>query len=269
MEKNFTKKRPEEFLTALRTLGGTSGNKALRTYLGWEEDLYWRVQGSLIEKGEIIPGRGKGGSVRLNEARVELGTPLSEEHVKSCDVTPMAKVTSTLEKPLYQPLKEAIESKWIKRLGFDHVEVAVTAFQGAKNTGGTFTRPDITAAGYKTYVYLPKRLEVVTFEVKSAGTVNIMAVLEAIAHREAAHRSYVIYPIARAKFDTAPEADRITELAQKHGVGIILAEDANNVESWEILLDAIRNEPDPARLDRFIGDVPDDNMKKQLAKLKG
>ncbi len=95
-----------------------------------------------------------------------------------------------------------------------------------------------------------------------------MAVLEAIAHREAAHRSYVIYTTSPSKFEHATEADRIIELAQKYGIGIILAESRDNVESWEILFDAVRNEPDPARLDRFLGDLPDENMKKQLAKLK-
>jgi len=176
---------------------------------------------------------------------------------------------SCKERSLYQPLKEAIESKWINRFGFDQVFVAETAFQGSKDTGGTFTRPDITVVGIKRYVYLPKRLEIVTFEVKPAEIINIMAVLEAIAHREAAHRSYVIYSTSHAKFEVAAEEDRIIELAQKYGIGIILAEDVDKVESWEILFDAIRNEPDPARLDRFLGDLPDDDMKKQLAKLKG
>jgi hypothetical protein len=153
-------------------------------------------------------------------------------------------------------LKEAIESKWIKRFGFDDVRVEETHSQGKKDTGGTFTRPDITAAGIKTYVYLSKRLEIMTFEVKRAEAISVTAVLEAIAHREAAHRSYVIYSTSRSKFEKAPEADRITELGQKYGIGIILAEKPDEVESWEILLDALRHEPDPARLDRFLGDLP-------------
>jgi hypothetical protein len=55
-------------------------------------------------------------------------------------------------------------------------------------------------------------------------------------------------------------------LAQKYGVGIVLAEKADKVETWEIMLDAIRHEPDPARLDRFLGDLPSEAMKKQLQK---
>jgi hypothetical protein len=51
--------------------------------------------------------------------------------------------------------------------------------------------------------------------------------------------------------------------------GIVLTEKVDDVESWESVLDANRHEPDPARLDRFLADLPDDNMKKQLAKWKG
>jgi hypothetical protein len=48
-----------------------------------------------------------------------------------------------------------------------------------------------------------------------------------------------------------------------------LTEKPDDVENWEIALEAIRHDPDPARLDRFLGDLPSDNMKKQLMKWKG
>ena len=95
-----------------------------------------------------------------------------------------------------------------------------------------------------------------------------MGILEAIAHRESAHRVYVRYAASRAKFEAATDGDRIMEVAQKYGVGIVLTEKVDEVESWEILLDASRNEPDPTRLDRFLADLPGDNMKMQLAKWK-
>ena len=43
------------------------GNKALREKLGgtWTEDLYWAIRSRLIERGQLEPGRGRGGSVRL------------------------------------------------------------------------------------------------------------------------------------------------------------------------------------------------------------
>jgi hypothetical protein len=253
MATNITKNRLEEFISALKEAGGSSGNKALRQHLDWDEEFYWKVQGHLIEKGRIEPGRGYGGSVRLTEAPAVAATTT---------------IATAKERDLYAPLKAAIEGKWIHKFGFDEFRVDETHSRGSKDTGGTFTRPDITAAGIKRYIYLPKRLEIVTFEVKPGDAISIMAVLEAIAHREAAHRAYVIYSTSRANFDGNTEAERITELAQKYGIGIVLAEQASAVESWEILIDAIRHEPDPARLERFLRDLPSERIKNDLSKWK-
>ena len=96
-----------------------------------------------------------------------------------------------------------------------------------------------------------------------------MGVLEAIAHREAAHRAYVMYATSQATFEAAVEYERIVELAQKYGVGIVCTEKPDDVENWEIELEAIRHDPDPARLDRFLNDLPSDSMKKQLMRWKG
>ncbi len=250
-----TAKRLREFKAKLEMLGGSAGNIRLRRELGWEEGFYWEVQGRLIKDGDITAGRGLGGSVSLTAAEAE-------------EAEPVAPFVANSERELYEPLKASIKTKWINRFGFDSVEVEETHSRGAKDTGGTFTRPDITAAGIRRYVYLPKRLEIVTFEVKPATNVGVMGVLEAIAHREAAHRSYVLYHCDREAFDGCAEANRILELAQKYGIGVILARDPREVEGWEIVLDAARHEPDPARLDRFLGDLPNEEMKQQLSKWK-
>jgi hypothetical protein len=165
MPTHVTKNRLDEFVDALREIGGSSGNHSLRQRLAWDEDFYWKAQGRLIEEGRVVPGRGRGGSVRLPDAQV--GT--------SALATPAPIVTGK-EKVLYAPLRAALEQKWINKFGFDDVVVKETHSRGSKDTGGTFTRPDITAAGIRRYVYLPKRLEIVTFEVKSEDAISIMGV---------------------------------------------------------------------------------------------
>jgi hypothetical protein len=262
---NLTKNRVQEFIAALEKLGGSSGNKRLRQELGWDEELYWKVQGNLISDGRLATGRGKGGSVRLTETQ----TSPSETGVALISAAVAMPSVIVRERILYAPVKASIETKWINRFALDDVLVDETHSRGSKDTGGGFTRPDITAVGIRSYVYLPKRLEVVTFEIKPADAVSIMGILEAIAHLEGAHRAYVMYATSRVNFDDAKDSERIMELAQKYGVGIILTEKVDDVESWEIVLDAIRHEPDPARLDRFLADLPGDNMKKQLSKWKG
>jgi hypothetical protein len=264
MPQNITEQRRQDFLKTLADAGGAAGNKALRERLDWEEDFYWRVQAQLIEAGEVVPGRGRGGSVKLTSASIDARTPEGSEENSGVELVNVQRH----ERELYKPLADTIEATWIKRFGFDEVKVAETHSRGGKDTGGTFTRPDITAVGIRRYLYLPKTMEVITFEVKPAEVVSVLGVLEAIAHREAANRSYVIYATSDDGFASAPESERIAELAQKYGVGIILADNPGSVESWDVMLDALRHEPDPARLDRFLGDLPSEEMKKQLSKWK-
>jgi type I restriction enzyme M protein len=52
------------FLAALGRRKEAVGNLTLRERLGWKEDRYWKVHSSLVEDKRIIPGRGRGGSVR-------------------------------------------------------------------------------------------------------------------------------------------------------------------------------------------------------------
>jgi hypothetical protein len=53
------------FIDALTALGGKAGNQALRQRLGWTEDRYARVKRHLIAVDVILPGPGRGGSVRF------------------------------------------------------------------------------------------------------------------------------------------------------------------------------------------------------------
>lgn len=50
------------FLSALPK-GQSVGNMRLRTELGWRDERYWRVHSSLVDAGQIVKGRGRGGSV--------------------------------------------------------------------------------------------------------------------------------------------------------------------------------------------------------------
>ena len=52
----------KKFLSALRRVESI-GNSRLRESLGWNETRYWKVHADLFEKGKIVKGRGRGGSV--------------------------------------------------------------------------------------------------------------------------------------------------------------------------------------------------------------
>jgi type I restriction enzyme M protein len=55
----------QELLGALAALGGSAGNGRLRELLGWDEASYDAIKAQLVASGQLIPGRGRGGSVSL------------------------------------------------------------------------------------------------------------------------------------------------------------------------------------------------------------
>ena len=58
----------DDFLGALAALGGSAGNGRLRDVLEWDEATYDTVKALLLNRGLIVPGRGRGGSVALTDA---------------------------------------------------------------------------------------------------------------------------------------------------------------------------------------------------------
>ncbi len=57
----------DDFLGALAALGGSAGNGRLRELLAWEEATYDAIKAELLNRGRILPGRGRGGSVALTD----------------------------------------------------------------------------------------------------------------------------------------------------------------------------------------------------------
>jgi len=153
------------FVECLERLGGSAGNVTLRTQLNWEDDRYWRTHSLLLDEGRIVRGRGKGGSVTL--VKREQGPPVSPP-ASAGSPEPSTVGQVDREYDLYEPMKIAIGSGWIKERGFDEAVVEVTGLPGRRNTGGTWTRPDLAVLAVKAYPYLPGRIfDIITFEVKN------------------------------------------------------------------------------------------------------
>jgi len=65
----------EQFLEALRALGGTAGNGRLREALGCDEATYEEIKAQLIQRGAVRAGRGRGGSVALADGEPTTAKP--------------------------------------------------------------------------------------------------------------------------------------------------------------------------------------------------
>lgn len=250
MDDQEREKREKEFLNHVPKNGEPIGNKRLREEkLKWRpENVYWIIQKGLVERGIIKRGQGKGGSVRL----------ILEERSKTQRVKE-ATITSTApdrvkEAELYEPMTKAIKKTWVVAQGFDEFIVETTAQGGRKNTGGTWTRPDITVAARSRYHYVPGvHFDVITFEIKPPDSISITCVYEALAHLRSATQAYVLLHIPLEEEENLADAlQDINAEARRHGIGVITADKPDDFDTWNEVVEPIRVEPDPKKLNDFL-----------------
>lgn len=235
-----------------KRFNGKAGNKSLKDILGWNEEneRYWKAHGRALDQGLAISGRGKGGSLQLLVSDEALA---SEE-----DKVPVEGIPEAKELDLYEPAKNVIKEYWAKSEHYDEYIVGITAMRGRASTGGKWSRPDISILAVKAYPFLPDRIfDIVTFEVKPAGQTTVEGVFEALSHQQFASRAYVVFHVPElegaASFnEKISDGNRILGTARKHGVGVILASDIADWETWEEILVAERMIPDPEQANRFI-----------------
>jgi len=174
------------------------------------------------------------------------------------------------EAELYEPMRQVIETSWAREHKTEPLAVVVTAAQGKKQTGGRWTRPDIVSIAVKTFRYLPgKYLELVTFEVKPEDNWDVTAVYEALAHLRSATHAYVVLHVPSSQVSDAGRERTIEELcrvARGHGIGVIVAGDPSDYETWEEHEDAVRHEPDPQLLDDFIAAQLSADVKEKISR---
>lgn len=262
------------FLRELRALGGRAANGQLQGILRWTKEKYWDVHAQLYGDGEIEKGRGYGGTVILIETPPEAtrsrpavaeAVPLPMPAAAATAAAPAAEEIPLRELDLYEPVRKQLSQNWAQRRQLDHCHCEVTALQGRRETGGSWSRPDLALIGYRKYEFLPEKVfELFSFEVKPANDVSIKGVMEALAHREAATRSFVIYHTAGEDFGAFAEAGRIEELATRHGVGVYAARDVNDFNQWAEIVPAQRGTPDPEAVDTFIRRTLSDEAKTLL-----
>lgn len=246
-----------------RKIGNISLLKKLRESASEWDELYWPVRDMLLDEGKIVRGRGQGGAV-ASASRDEAAAD-SPETPK--DEAMAVESAIRKERGLYAPVAQALSQSWVKDQRFFFRSVEVTAGQGKRFTGGKWTRPDIVVVGLRLFPYLPgKSFDLVTFEVKSPENLDITAVYEALAHRRAATQSYVWVSRPDAWDENFEEVlETVRKEAETHGVGLIAAADPEDVDSWDVLAEPLRVEPDAAQLSDFITTQLSEGTKEGLA----
>lgn len=249
----------QALFVALPVDGTTTSNLALQKRLGWGSDRYFRSRDALVDMGLVVRGRGRGGVVRRvlgDSSTVEERTVAVVVEAGADPQTAAATVEAVIknELALYEPMRQVIATSWAKDHRREPLAVEITALQGRRVTGGTWSRPDIVSVEVRTFAFVPgKYLEVATFEVKAANAINVQAVYEALAHRRAATHSYVVLHVPADQAEQLEEAVAdVAEASRAHGIGVITAADPGDYNTWEDREEARRIEPDPERLNAFV-----------------
>lgn len=180
--------------------------------------FFGAIRDSVEDAGLILRGRGRGGTVR----RVPTQAPEPVGETGAAVVAEDVVEALQRELDLYEPLRKVIAAEWAREHRAEPLAVEITAQQGRRATG-IWARPDIVSIEVRTFEYVPgKFIEVVTFEVKPADGISVQAVYEALAHRRAATRSWVLLHVPDERREELEAAIvEVAEVARGHGIGVI------------------------------------------------
>jgi hypothetical protein len=225
-------KDEEALISVLKSeFAGKANNGALRKALGWEQDRYFAARNRLLDKGQVQKAHGGPGGATV--LVVQLETVPAAVAATPEPPPPSGEDTYENEAALYPPMLRQIESVWVKEEGYDSWLCRQTALAGRRVTGGKWTRPDITVVAVQKFKFLRDPIfDVISFEIKPRENISVDGVFEALAHRQYTTRAYVIFHIGGEKFENEPEKNRIEALAEQNGIGLILAEDPQDYETW-------------------------------------
>ena len=254
---NFNKEEIEAFkeqlLDHVPDNGRAIGNITLRdNKLHWNKEKYSAVKNLLIKEGKLELGRGKGGSVKLPPSSVDDANADAQKDYKAMpDPGAQKALVYANEDALYEPMLKVLQEDWVAEQNSEGSLIEKTARNGAK-PDGKWSRPDLTVLAHTAYPYIRGKIfDVISFEIKYRGSLDVTAVYEALSHKKAATKSYVLAWISEAEGDVDIVSE-VANAARRHGVGLITAEDPKNYDTWQTVVDAVRDEPDPAELNRFL-----------------
>lgn len=258
----------ERLLARVIELGGKVGNTRLSRDLAWPDDEYWAIRDRLVDLGALRRYRAYGGAVAIVEQAPAVAPvgPMEALPVQGAQPGPAAaQQPPPAERDLYEPVAGVLRGPWARDSRFRHQIVEITASQGRRNTGGTWTRPDLVVAALRVFPFLPgKYFDLITFEVKPSWALDVTAVYEALAHRRAATQSYV-WLHCEHPAENVEQLARIVEEGERHGIGVIVATNPADYDSWDIRAEPLRVEPDPELLNEFIALQISDGAKEELA----
>jgi hypothetical protein len=270
-----------ELLARLETHpDGYCGNITLQRELNWNpEAIYWDIRDRLIDQGRLFRKRARGGAVGIItreaghvgaeglDAAARAPIAGGDGPAAPAEEGAPAPAAPRREIDLYEPVAAVLQGRWARDERFRHSLTQITALQGRRSTGGTWTRPDIVVVALRIFPYLPgKFCDVITFEIKPSSAIDVTAVYEALAHRRAATQSYAFFHCPLEQEDAESDnLDRIQEECERHGIGMIVARDPSDYETWIERAEAERVVAEPNRVNELIAVQFPEGAKDEIA----
>lgn len=205
---------------------------------------YFEAVEQLASRNAIGRARGRGGSIFLAS---EPPTQLVEPPPKS------APPGEWSEARLMAPTERYLEK--IFSTSLDLPPGATFVVTDTSTTGpreGQWARPDFILVSVMRFQLVPgSQLDVHSFELKAEAGGSVQAVHEALAQTRFTNFGHLVWhvPVGSKAEAKLPE---IETHCKKHGIGLIVIRDPNDIESWETLLDAIPKKTSASTIDAFL-----------------
>ncbi|MFA5900076.1 MAG: hypothetical protein WC829_13315 [Hyphomicrobium sp.] len=205
---------------------------------------YFEAIEQLAGRNAIGRARGRGGSIFLAS---EPPTPIAEPAPRP---TPLGEWS---EAQLMAPTKRFLEK--IFSTSLDLPPGAAFVVTDTSTTGpreGQWARPDFILVSVMRFQLLPgSQLDVHSFELKTEAGGSVQAVHEALAQTRFTNFGHLVWHVP---FGSRAEAKlpEIETHCKKHGIGLIVIRDPNDIDSWETFLDAIPKKTSASTIDAFL-----------------
>lgn len=239
----------QHILSLLPTDGTPVANRIMRAMLAKklerriETDSYFEALSELATTGAIGRSRGRGGTIFLASSPPEIAPPPPEPIVED----------RWAEADLMYPTKLYLERHFAPSLDLPSGStffVSDTSNIGPRD--GQWARPDFVLVTVMRFSIVPgSQLDVHSFELKTASGGTVPAVHEALAQTRFTNFGHLIWHVP-LNSDAEARLPEIEAQCEKHGVGLILIRDPENLASWEVLLDAEQTDTPPATIDAFL-----------------
>jgi hypothetical protein len=244
MTEREKKQFAKQLLALLKKASPNSvSNKRLREQLTLETDQFFEVRDYLIDQNQVAKAMGQGGaSVFIPQATVP--EEIQEE-----------KKLKGKERQLYDPLIKTLNDEWAPDNGIKTPYIVCkTAEMGKKDTGGKWSRPDITIITKKTWGYLQvKQMEVITFEVKPLDCLDdITGVYETASHAMFAHYSYLLLQYNNGTEKAKIQVENVSNLCKRFGIGLILFSDPKDINTFIPILEPNKKSPEYNDIEFFL-----------------